>query len=82
MYEQVAETLHVSVSTTKRHMTRAQSLLREALTHAGYREAALRGRPTPATAELAHRQVTALRRQLALPEVRDQAHKQPDRVAT
>jgi RNA polymerase sigma factor (sigma-70 family) len=45
-YAQVGEALELSPVTARRHMMRAQLLLREALTDAGYREAALRAAAT------------------------------------
>jgi RNA polymerase sigma factor (sigma-70 family) len=40
-YKQAAESLELTQTTVRRHMSRAQSFLREALTDAGYHEAAL-----------------------------------------
>lgn len=39
-YERAAEAMDISMSTAKKHMTFAQNALREALTDAGYRDAA------------------------------------------
>jgi RNA polymerase sigma factor (sigma-70 family) len=46
-YAQTAESLALSPVTVRRHMMRAQSLVREALTDAGYQEAALQLPRTP-----------------------------------
>jgi RNA polymerase sigma-70 factor (ECF subfamily) len=45
-YDQAAESLEISPVSVRRHMMRAQSLLRTALTDAGYRDAALRSPKT------------------------------------
>ena len=55
-YEGAAEAMGIAPTTAKKHMTFAQRALREALTDAGYREAARASRQLPSSSEKEGRQ--------------------------